>query len=57
MREDTTALVILRALQVGLTLDDLNELTVGDVMDILVERLNDEVEYPRKATKADFERF
>lgn len=49
--------MILRALQIGLTLSDLDELTVGDVMDILVEHANDDYEYPKKATQADFERF
>ena len=48
---------MLRALQIGLTLQDLDEITIGDLMDILVESMNDEYNYPLKATKADFERF
>ena len=50
-------MIVLRALQVGLRLDDLEHITVGELMDILTERVNDEYDYPRKATKADFERF
>ena len=49
--------MILRALQIGLTLDDLESVTIGDLYDILTESSNDDYDYPIKATKSDFERF
>jgi len=49
--------MILRALEIGLKLDDLNEITIGELMDILLEKQNDSVEYPQIATKEDFMRF
>lgn len=52
-----TAIFVLRALQVGLRLTDLELLEVGDVMDIIIEQNNDACEYEKKATQADFERF
>jgi len=37
---------ILRALQVGLKLSDLDFLETGEVIDILIERGNDDFDYP-----------
>lgn len=53
----TTALFLLRALQAGLSMADLDCLTVGMVMDIFTERINDDYKYPLKATQADFDKF
>lgn len=53
----TTALFLLRAMQAGLSIRDLDLLTVGMVMDIFTERINDDYKYPLKATQADFDRF
>jgi len=36
---------MLRAIQVGLTLSDLDFLETGEVIDILIERGNDEFDY------------
>ena len=56
-RQFTTALYILRCLQVGLRLPDLKYLETGDVMDIITESANDDYNWPRLATQADFDRF
>ena len=53
----TTALYILRAKQVGLSLEELNMMNFGFVMDILTELDNDRFDYPYKATQADIDRF
>ena len=37
---------MLRALQVGLKLSDLDYLEVGEVVDILIEQGNDDFNYP-----------
>lgn len=52
-----TAVYLLRALQIGLTLRELALLNEGTVYDIMTEQLNDAHEYPYKATQADFDRF
>lgn len=56
-RESNTALYLLRCTELGLHMDDLEQLTVGIVLDMLTERKNDDFEYPYKATQADFDRF
>jgi hypothetical protein len=38
-------------------MDDLEQLTIGIVLDMLTEQKNDDFEYPYKATQADFDRF
>jgi hypothetical protein len=56
-RQFNTALFILRALQVGLQLADLDVLETGEVMDIITERANDDAKYNQVASQADFDRF
>lgn len=56
-RPYTTALYILRVLEVGLTLSDLNHLDFGLVMDVLTERMNDGYDYKQLATQEDMDRF
>lgn len=53
----TTPLFLLRCLQVGLSLRDLDLLTVGMVNDIFVENMNDDYEYKEVASQDDFDRF
>ncbi len=57
----TTPLFLLRCLDVGLSMSDLELLTVGLVLDIWTERLNDDVKEPksdiREATQEDFDKF
>ncbi len=53
----TLALFLLRAVQMGLTIDDLDGLETGTVMDMMVEQANDGTSYKAVATQADFDRF
>lgn len=48
---------MLRCKELGLSLDELNEIDFGLVMDMLTERCNDEYDYPYKATQKDFDNF
>ena len=41
----------------GLSLDELNIMEYGMVMDMLIEKGNDDVKYKQLATQADFDRF
>lgn len=56
-REMTTPLFLLRCLQIGLSLRDLDLLTVGMVNDIFIENQNDDYEYVPLATQEDFDKF
>jgi hypothetical protein len=38
-------------------MSDLNDLTIGMIMDMAVENKNDEYDYPDKAGQADFDKF
>lgn len=55
----TTALFCLRCLQIGLSLSDLDLLSIGMVLDILTEHNNDyfEEETATNATQIDFDKF
>lgn len=53
----TTPLFLLRCLQIGLSLRDLDLLTVGMVNDMFVEHTNDDCSYATLATQEDFDRF
>jgi len=50
-------LFLLRAIQTGLTLDDLDRLEVGTVYDIMTEAANDDAKYNYVATQEDFDRW
>lgn len=52
-----SAVYFLRAKQIGLTLDELEDLTVGFVSDLIIESNNDNCEYAELATKEDFKKF
>ena len=58
-REVNTAVFLLRAKQMGLTLTELDELDEGTVMDMIIESGNDlcEDEYRQVATQEDFDSF
>jgi len=43
--------------QLGLSIGDLDQLSIGMVMDMLIERQNDSYDYPRLATQADIDRL
>ena len=53
----TTALFLLRCLQVGISLCDLDLITIGTVNDMYVESSNDSCEYATMATQEDFDAF
>ncbi|MGX8687035.1 MAG: hypothetical protein ACSW8K_04455 [bacterium] len=58
----TTPLFLLRCLEVGLSLSDLDLLTIGMVLDIWTERANDSVKYKemdtvRMAEQRDYDKF
>jgi hypothetical protein len=53
----TTALYLLRCVQVGLSIADLDFLDYGMVLDMMTEAGNDHGEYRQLATQDDFDRF
>ena len=54
----TTPLFLLRCLQIGLSLRDLDLLTIGMVTEIAIERANDDYDgYATLATQEDFDRW
>lgn len=53
----TTPLFLLRCVQLGLSIRDLDLLTIGMVNDMYVESRNDECKYTVVATQEDFDRF
>lgn len=53
----TTPLFLLRCLEIGVSIRDLDLLTIGMVTDMWTERANDGVKYRQVATKEDFDRF
>lgn len=53
----TTPLFMLRCLQVGLKLDDLDNIEIGLVNDMFVEMANDHEQWDYKATQSDFDAF
>lgn len=56
-REMTTPLFLLRCLEIGISIGDLDYLTIGMVMDIWTEKANDSVKYDNLATQEDFDKF
>ena len=53
----STALYLLRCVQAGLSIADLDFLDYGMVLDMLTESGNDEGKYMEIATQEDFDRF
>lgn len=56
-RPYTTGVYMLRCTELGLRPSDLAVLEYGAVVDMLIERGNDNEEYDYKATQADFDKF
>ena len=48
---------MLRCKELGLTIQELDELDFGLVMDMLTEQGNDQHEYPYKESQSDFDKF
>jgi hypothetical protein len=53
----TTPLFMLRAAQIGISISDLDLLSIGLVMDMFTESQNDNYKYPNMATQNDFDKF
>lgn len=53
----TTPLFLLRCVQLGLAIRDLDLLTIGMVNDMYAESRNDDYKYREAATQEDFDRF
>ena len=53
----TTALFLLRCVQLGLSMQDLELLTIGMTNDMNVETRNNDHKYPVLATQEDMNRF
>lgn len=53
----TTPLFLLRCVQLGLSMADLDLLSIGLVNDMFTERENDDAEYGYMATQNDFDSF
>ena len=57
VREETAATFMLRCAELGLSREDLADMTMGMVYDMLIERANDHEQYSIRATQEDFDRF
>lgn len=53
----TTALFLLRCTELGISMQDLDLLTIGMVFDMATEKANDSCDYPALAAQEDFDRF
>lgn len=53
----TTPLFLLRYVQLGLSIRDLDLLTIGMVNDMFAESRNDDYKYATLATQEDFDKF
>lgn len=53
----TTPLFLLRCKQLGLSMTELDLLTIGLINDMFTERENDDVKYDYKAQQSDFDQF
>lgn len=53
----STPLLILRAVQMGISVQDMDLLSIGMIQDMYTESLNDQEDYARVATQEDFDKF
>lgn len=53
----TTPLFLLRCVQLGLSISELDLLTIGTVNDMYAEMSNDDYNYSAVADQSDFDRF
>ena len=53
----TTPLFLLRSVEIGISICDMDLLTVGLVIDMWTEKANAGVKYNRVATQEDFDKF
>jgi len=48
---------MLRCKELGLSINELENIEFGLVVDMMIERGNDDYQYPYKASQKDFDRF
>ena len=53
----TTPLFLLRCVEVGMSIQDLDLLTIGIVLDMWTEKANDDMKYEQVAQQEDFDKF
>lgn len=53
----TTPLLLLRACQIGMSLQDMELVTIGMLNEMYMERANDDLEYPEIANQEDMDRM
>ena len=53
----TTPLFLLRCVQLGLSMADLDLLSIGLVNDLFTERENDDISYDYRATQEEYDAF
>ena len=53
----TPPLFLLRCVELGIGIADLDLLTIGLVLDMWTEKSNDDISYDRMATQEDFDKF
>lgn len=56
-REVNTPLFMLRCVQLGISISELELLSIGMINDMFIEQKNDEYEYPVMATQEDIDRL
>lgn len=52
-----TAIYMLRAKQMGLSIADMEQLEEGFILDMIIESNNDNCEYKEIANQSDFDKF
>lgn len=53
----TTALFLLRCVELGLSLNDMDEMSVGLVNDMFTEKSNDNYDWKQLASQEDMDKF
>lgn len=53
----TTALFLLRCTEIGISIRELDLLTIGMILDMWTEKANDSVKYDKLASQAEFDKF
>lgn len=53
----TTALFLLRCVEIGISISDLDLITIGMVLDIWTEKGNDSVKFKKVAGQSEFDKF
>lgn len=57
IRKMNTAIFMLRCKELGLSVDDLENIEYGLVQDMMIEKSNDRYNYPYKAEQKDYDNF